>query len=288
MKNKTLFYLALVMTLIMFVVSAIAQAEVLTENFSNASLDIPPWQVISGQGNYSLTANPGYLRYNLEGPQSRPDGWRTGITNTWNPSLNLILPFDGDYWTLNTKITYNLHACSGSSCSFDSNTGSNGAQGTGFYIAFGNDDFLDFGRGVDWWGSTKTNLHQANLTSGNTVIESSGSMLAADDTLNIEGGGNGAWARYSYWYEIERNGQEITFLYSNDGVNYTTGLTASMTTPIGSTQKFILGANVWTTAGSYADLDYVNVNVVPEPISSILFVTGGALLAGRRFIRMKA
>ena len=55
--------------------------------------------------------------------------------------------------------------------------------------------------------------------------------------------------------------------------------------------NYYLGINVGQVPSNSASLDYnmaVTPAVVPEPISSILFVTGGGLLAGIRFIRRKA
>lgn len=71
-----------------------------------------------------------------------------------------------------------------------------------------------------------------------------------------------------YWYEVVRNGQEITFRYSYDGTNYVTVFSASLTTTVEATQRVIIAAGVWTTAGSHTDLDYIQVtpSVVPSTI----------------------
>lgn len=75
---------------------------------------------------------------------------------------------------------------------------------------------------------------------------------------------------------------------SNGGVNlFNEGLSAgdsatfSIQIPVGHNIEVNFGIHHYNTDGS---LTY-NVAVVPEPISSILFVTGGTLLAGRRLLK---
>lgn len=231
----------------------VEESEGFRENFLEPALD-PSWQVVSGLGSYSLTDNLRYLRYYLKGSRAYSGGWKKDYkVETWKPSLTLLRPFEGRNWILETKATYNIHACA------DVNVpkrGSTGAQYQDLYIAFGDgvDDFLVIDRGTDWWYGT--NRMEAKLISNGVEIASC-TLLAPDDVIKQKG--NEGWFVYTYGYEVARNGQGITFRYSYDGKNYVEGFSASLTRPVEATQKVIIDAGVWTTAGSYVDWDYFNV-----------------------------
>jgi hypothetical protein len=231
----------------------VEESEGFRENFLEPALD-PSWQVVSGLGSYSLTDNLGYLRYYLKGSSAYSGGWRKDYkVETWRPSLTLLRPFEGRNWILKAKATYNIHACA------DVNVpkrGSTGAQYQDLYIAFGEgvNDFLVINRGTDWWYGT--NRMEAKLISNGVEIASC-TLLAPDDVVKQKG--NEGWFVHTYWYEVARSGQEITFRYSCDGKNYVESFSASLTKPIEAIQKVIMDANVWTTAGSYVDWDYFNV-----------------------------
>lgn len=58
---------------------------------------------------------------------------------------------------------------------------------------------------------------EAKLISNGVGIVSC-TLLAPDDAIKQKDGGG--WFVYTYWYEVARSGQEITFRYSYDGKNY--------------------------------------------------------------------
>jgi hypothetical protein len=248
--------------------SAIAQTIPWQEDFSTSVLD-PSWQVMPGLGSYSLTDNPGHLRYYFQGPLAHGDGWM-GIPNpgAWTPSLTLVRPFEGDTWILRAKVTYNIRwSFVSDPPPYNYYDGSTGAQYQFLFIAFGEgiNDYLRIGRGTDkWYG---TNILDAMLVSNGVGIASNGALLAPDD-IPLDENGLWQWLRHTYWYEVVRNGQEITFRYSYDGTNYIDVFSTSLSTPVGATQKVIISAGVWATAGSYADWDYIYVesSIIPVTI----------------------
>jgi len=215
------------------------------EDFNASVLD-GSWQVVSGQGRYSLTDNPGYLRYYIEGSRAYSGSWTGGVASGWSPSMTLVRPFSGDHWVLRAKARYNIR------------WQGTGAQYQVLYLAFGDggNHYLRISRGTDQWYNA--NVLTAELVIDGQVVASNNTLRAPADVVVND------WLGFTYWYEIVRHGPCVSFRYSIDGTNYTTVFSSSLAAA-GVTQRIILDANVWTTAGSYTDWDYIQVDPTAIP-----------------------
>ena len=247
------------------------------DNFVGSVLD-ENWQVTEGLGSYSLTDNPGYLRYYLEGPRATGMVWQTGESGTWNPALLLSRTVQGDTWILEAKATYNLHASYIDGVSY----GSTGAQKAWLFVGFGQEAAPNFNvnRNVDWWYSQIGQFDagiQEQYGEPSTAFDL---QFAPDDTVPLEADGH--WVRTTYWYQLEREAQSLTLRYSYDGVNYLEGFDITLTEPLTQTQRVIISATVWATAGSYVDWDYIKVtgasgvDTVPPTINLITPTESGS------------
>lgn len=252
------------------------------DDFSGSTLNAA-WQVLPGQGTYSLV---GDLRYVNQGPASAPAGWST-------TSLSLALPFTGTNWEADIKASFSLDWLSSGSYTgppVPNYLNSSGAQAPQVMMSFdpvtaGDRSALaggtsaDFNRGTDAWYGYDDLYASYGSTSVLGLINPADAWI----TNNITGG--------TYWYQFIRNGGTLTMNYSYDGVNYFTALSAPLANPSGSYNELVLSGTTYSTAGSFADYYYVDItSPVPEPSTWGLLGLGllGLVWAGRRRARQIA
>ncbi len=204
--------------------TVVAQTTSFRDDFSSTTLD-PAWTVQSGIGSYSLTANPGYLRYSLGGSTNPSD----------DPALWIYRPFSGTSWTLESRVSYNLPY-------------GNGRQ---FFLRVPLGDVSQrHANEVLWWRtSDQAGGVAANCCTYVTVFD--GSNPTNFGPFNTD-------AADTYVVRIHRAGQAFTVSMSPDGSTWTTVAQYTFVTSLGTSQNVMLtGANYAGTG--YADYDYVSV-----------------------------
>lgn len=210
------------------------------EFFSDTVLSLN-WTVRSGSGSYSLTTQSGFLHYDLNGPRAY-SGWTNNYQNNngWSPSLEIARTFRGTQWKLTAKVRYHLK------------WNGTGAQAPTMWIVFADNPrmYLQIYRGIDQWYNSN---QLATRLFDSSAIATNEQMIASNDTVSND------WLDHTYWYEITRNGQEISVSYSSDGVQFFNALNGSLQHTAQSSQKIILDAGVWATVGSFAEWDYIAV-----------------------------
>ncbi|MBZ5578211.1 MAG: hypothetical protein LAP40_16740 [Acidobacteriia bacterium] len=249
-----------------------AHADVLFSDDFTASTLNPAWQVLPGQGSYSVGG--GDLRYYNQGPVAATTGW-------FNPALTLSLQFTGTDWEFDTKAAYHLDWLSSGSYtgpSTPNTSNSSGAQAPEVLVAFDSasqtssqqagTDYAAFERDIDaYYGS--------NILSASYGAAYDPNLLNPADS-NI----NNNIADGTYWLQIIRSGGTLAMNYSYDGTTYMNAFTTTLANPTGTYNDLLLGGVTYSTAGSYTDYSYVTITTpsgVPEPGGLVPF---GLCLAG--------
>ncbi len=254
--------LSLIFANVPTIINAVTVETDFTENFNNSVLD-QHW-VESGQlGSFSLTANQGFLRQYLLGHMATGWAWRNGAVGGWTPSKCLSRSFDGTSWTLQTKVTFNLHESTPSG-------GSPGAQTGQLWVAFGDGtNYFNVERGVDKeYNANYLNAYIGDPQTGGPLPFAPGDVIKSETT--------GGWVRFTYWFELQRDAQHLKFRYSGDGVNYLQGFDITMNQSLGNSQRVILSSTVWDTYDSYIDWGYVKINSPPLVVATPAVITVSA------------
>jgi len=233
------------------------------EDFSSPTLD-PAWQVwkysipapsppeatYQQETRYSLTDNPGRLRYYL-------GSWTVHYLNESNystywyyPSIHIHRTFEGTEWVLEAKITY----YSPYSNAWQPET----------YIRFDNSmhNFSNFinihvgsGDGVEHYIRLVDNGVEKVLVRipifGFPVEQQWPYWLGYHSEPYVD----------TVYYRIIRSGYQFTVMWSNDGVSYNTVFNETMGSQIDGLPQFvdITGQAFWSDPNAYSEYDYIYI-----------------------------
>jgi hypothetical protein len=258
--------------LIFFVVLLAAQLACATvifeDNFDSSTLG-PNWLISPGKGSYSLTDNPGYLRYTIDAYMTAREAGYDQYGNYYDKVLWLVCPFEGDQWLLKTAITYNLRPgqpTNNRSMNFTVRE----PEADGTWLAA-------ITRMVGAYDDNPMSNSLALYSPENGISQTVATFPNSPDPLSPD----------RWYFEIERNGDNIAIRASDDGSDLTGGPITfqyqnSYTFPVGQLndqQVIELEGCGWQGSNDppgYADIDYIVI--VPEPATICLFGLGGLVL----------
>jgi len=253
--------------------------------FTSPSLD-PSWSVVTYTGpfprahgetspanEFSLSANPGNLRYTLN-PMTHSDGFLNGYATTsgvhscctHDAGLEISRPLTGDNWVLETRASYFLPFSNGRTFNFD------------VYFGDGGPDTFQarFLRGRDT-GYNNVQFILAEFP-GAFPSQTGISYLSAPDYPF-------STSANTVVYRLVRSGGVLTAQWSDDdGTSFQTAYSTDLGNALdGLDQRVsIAGLSWFNPAGSYADYDYVSFSDVPEPSSLLLSALALGLLEIKR------
>lgn len=236
-----------------------------TDGFAAPVLD-PAWTVVqpvAGANSYSLTDNPGFLRYGLTA-MTHFDGFLNGYASGFYsccshvPGLELHRPIAGENWRLEARVLYYMPFANGRVFILRVYFG-DGTAGTVHA------DLFRFRDGPWPFGTPETTPVRLWLAermpgefSGNPNRLDLKDVYVAPNPAGDE-----------YFYRLERAGGVLTASWSYDGVSWTTAYTQDMGSALdGLDQRVVLTGLSWfVPAGSFADYDYINVVPTLIPVA---------------------
>jgi len=254
-----------------------ASAEVIFEDTFGSATLAPEWLISPSTktvapygGSYSLTANPGHLRYTIDAYKTSRTGGYDGYGVYYDKVLWLVRPFFGERWVLKVAATYNLRPGQPTN-----------NRPTWFSVREPGEDgkiIACFLRGI---GANDNNPN------GTNTLDLYTGAPGDSPTHVIFPPSSGPIPPDSWYFEIERNIDAISIRASNDGNNSTFEYQHEYTFPAGylvnGHQDIEFLGSGWRGSNDppgYVDFDYIRAEVVPEPSGLIAFGTGLAGLGG--------